>query len=162
MSRPNSWCKPTFRYQKCVVRQVAEPRRCSALKLHNVRTICHLFDALARPIVPIASCACEIWAPDMRNMRTRCKIGIARWARALLQCCITLLCVKICMFGTAHPVTHMCHVSHVLMLEELGRHPISFYWLLHWLGNKIQSNRQLSPKNAHQNIAILHLKYYLR
>ncbi len=47
-------------------------RRCSVLKLHNVRTICHLFDALVRPI---ASYGCEIWAPD-----TLCKNGMARGA----------------------------------------------------------------------------------
>ena len=86
-------------------------KRCHALHIRNVRTLCYLFDALVRPI---ASYGCEVWGPEVI---LKCHGRGAAVSEAIQNTFMRMaLGVR---SSTAIPI----------MLTELGRKPMWMFWL---------------------------------
>ena len=86
--------------------------RCYELRIRNVRTVSHLFDALVRPI---ASYGCEVWGPDYL---VNCVSKGLRSASEELHNAFMRQALGV------RDSTPVC-----IMLAELGRQPMWMFWL---------------------------------
>ena len=89
-------------------------RRCHALGLRNVHTLCYLFNALVKPI---ASYGCEVWAPDIM-----CKHRSGELVREGEQ--EKMLCGFLRQIIGVQKSTP----THII-LRELGMKPMWLFWL---------------------------------
>ena len=89
-------------------------RRCQALGLKHVHTLCYLFNALVKPI---ASYGCEVWAPDIM-----CKHRSGELVREGEQE------KMVCGFLRHITGVHKCTPTHIL-LRELGIKPMWLFWM---------------------------------
>ena len=114
--------------------------RCYALKMHNVATLCYLFDALVRPV---ASYGCEVWGPDYIQHGS-----LGKGEHESMQYMFMRQALKV-----------RATTSHAMMLTELGRQPMSYFWVQQCVRfwNKIVSRpsaNDLVKKCLYENVAL--------
>ena len=114
-------------------------RRCYALKLHNISTLCYLFDTLVRPV---ASYGCEIWSPDFIR-----KAGLGKGGVEVLHNSFMRQAMQV---RNSTPVP--------ILLSELGRQPVSWFWLRQcvkfWNRTVARPDGDLTKVCLHENMAM--------
>lgn len=113
--------------------------RCYALRIHNVATLCYLYDALVRPV---ASYGCEVWGPEYIQ-----RDNLGKGEHESMHYMFMRQALKV-----------RATTSHAVMLAELGREPMSYFWVKQCvrLWNKILScpSDDLVQKCLYENVAL--------
>lgn len=88
-------------------------KRCYSMNMHNVHMLCHLFDAL---VVPIVSYGCELWGPYLLASKAVAEGkggSVEVWHRSVLRQIVGV----------------RTNVPTPILMNELGRKPLSMSWL---------------------------------
>ena len=113
--------------------------RCYALRMHNVGTLCYLFDALVRPV---ASYGCEVWGPECIQHGM-----LGKGEHETMQYGFMRQALKV-----------RASTPHMMLLAELGRQPISHFWVQQCVRfwNKVldRPTHDLVRACLHENVAL--------